>query len=230
MHAYRFRVAGQWREFDLRPLTELPPVVIRQATKESLMWDVFAWGMVDYLRGMLILDIVPMRLIRDLYAEWQKDSRIEIGEIMGLMGLIEKHGGPLEADLIKDGLRLRDCPSEHFNWRDLWVYVTYADVNSRIVAASNPDIAGWTLECMLLANVADDTAWLHWAKTKGALEKSASPPELIPRPGVKRKPVRPGSKTKPITIARARELAGLDKMHEGVSEKEYQRRLENAFR
>jgi hypothetical protein len=33
-----------------------------------------------------------------------------------------------------------------------------------------------------------------------------------------------------MTIARVRELAGLDKMHEGVSEDEYQRKLERAFR
>lgn len=230
MFGYRFKIAGRWREFDLRTLAEIPAFVFRQATHESLMWDVFGWGIVDYLQGMLILDAAPMHLIRDLYAEWQKDSQIEVEQILQLIACIEKHGAPLEADLIQSGLRLRDCPSERFNWRDLWVYITYADTKSRILAASDPDRAGWDLHAMLLAQIADDTTWLHWAKTEAATKRGATPPDRIPRPGVKKKPTRPGSRTKPMPMSRIRKLAGLDKMHEEISDEQRQRKLENAFR
>lgn len=228
MHAYRFKVGGRWREFDLRSLTQIPASVLTHATYESVMWDVFGWGMHDFIQGMLILDAAPMHLIRDIYEEWQKDSQIQVEEIFGLLALIDEHGGPLEADLLDAGLRLRDCPSESFSWRDLWVFVTYADVGSRIVAATNPEQAGWDKHAMLLATIADDTTWLHWAKTQAAAD-GGMPPDRIVRPGVKPRAIRPGSKTKPMTIARVRELAGLDKMHEGLSEEDYQRKIERAF-
>lgn len=229
MHAYRFKVGGRWREFDLRSLTQLPASVLTHATDESLMWEIFSWGMHDFIQGMLVLDAAPMRLIREIYDEWQKDSQIEVEEIWGLLTLIGEHGGALEADLLAAGLRLRDCPSEAFSWRDLWVFVTYADVNSHIVAATNPERAGWDKHAMLLATIADDTGWLHWAKTQSAAD-GGMPPDRIIRPGVLPRPIRPGSKTKPMTVARVRELAGLDKMHEGLSDEDYQRKLERAFR
>ena len=45
------------------------------------------------------------------------------GGIFSLLDLIEQHQEALEYELIREGLRLRDLPSEAFNWRDLFVLI-----------------------------------------------------------------------------------------------------------
>ncbi len=45
------------------------------------------------------------------------------GGIRGLLELIDQHREALEFELIREGLRLRDLPSEAFDWRDLYVLV-----------------------------------------------------------------------------------------------------------
>jgi hypothetical protein len=222
---YRIKVGGQWREIDLRPLAEVPGDVIANAQPDGLIWDVFAWGMVDPMQ-MMVLDQTPMRLIRGLWHEWQQDSSIQVNDIRQLLDLIDKHSEALEADLIDKGLRLRDCPSPQFNWRDLWVLVRYSGRNSNIVGASNPDLAGWDKQSMLQAQACDALNWLVWAQTEDAA-KGNDPPDLIVRPGVKPKEIRPGSKTKPRPISEIRQLAGLDP---SADEIERSKKIAAAFR
>jgi hypothetical protein len=109
----------------------------------------------------------------------------------------------LEADLMKDGLRLRDCPSERFNWRDLSVYVRHVGVDSNLFRAMFPDRAGWTLTNMLLAEMVDTLHWLQWAKTKDG-QRGRNRPALTPRPGVA--PAGKSRKTKaaPLSVIKDR--------------------------
>ena len=71
----------------------------------------------------------------------------------------------------------------------------------------HPESAGWDTTNMLLALVADELRWLHWAKTKGA--EYGSPPEPIKRPGIKTiyaGQERPGARIgKGMTMERAKE-------------------------
>jgi hypothetical protein len=122
--------------------------------------------------------------------------------------VIDKHGEALEADLIDRGLRLRWCPSPDFTWRDLHLFVKFADMDSKLMRSMYPDKAGWTLTNQLLAIIADVLRWLQWAKTKDGM-KGYNQPEPIPRPGVVplRRPVHPGAKGLPRS--KLRKVLGL---------------------
>lgn len=103
------------------------------------------------------------------------------GGTLGLLELLREHREEVEYLLIKHGLRLRDCPSPGFNWRDLWVIVRH-DPEIRDLVQPLED-RGWGLAEQLSAMAVDSLAWLVWAKTKDA-EKGRNKPKPIPRPGV----------------------------------------------
>src|SRR6185312_15833247 len=88
------------------------------------------------------------------------------GGIISLLDVIEEHGAALEADLIDKGLRLRDCPTKKFNWRDLLVIYRHLGFSSHTYESMHPDQAGWTLTNQLLAASADVLRWLQWVKTE----------------------------------------------------------------
>lgn len=228
MFAYRIQVDRVWREIDLRSLAELPREVVLHTTPDNLMWDCFAWGMIR-TEQLLVLDHAPMRRVKRLFHEWQQDSGIEVEEIAQMLALIKEHSLALEADLLAlpGGLRLRDCPSERFNWRDLWAFITYARADTNIVGATSPDKFAWDRTNMLLADVADGIDWLCWTKSEDA-QNGGSPPQRRPRPGIKVKEPRKGSRTKPVPVSRIREVYGVD------TEKEdnlsHQRKVEAVFK
>lgn len=228
MFSYRMQIARMWREFDMRPISELPADIITNATPESLMWDAFSWGMLDPGQ-MSVIDTAPMRLIKDLYREWQSDSGVTVFEIQELLDCIEEHSAPLEYDLMAKGLRLRHCPSPEFNWRDLWVFITYMDLDSALVRAASPERAGWTKTAMLLADIADGTDWLVWSKTISAAE-GGSPPNRRVRPGVLPPEIRAGSKVPPMTLSRVKEHAAEVMPERQETEMEHFRRLQAVFR
>lgn len=225
MRAYRIQIGRRWYEVELRPLTEIPREIVGGATEDSIVWDAFTWGMIDAAQ-IAVLDRAPMRHILGLWREWQKDSGIEIGQIRKLLALIDKHSEPLEADLIDKGMRLRDCPSPEFNWRDLSVFVKFVGPHTHIFRATSPKKAGWDKLSMLMADAVDDLNWLVWVQTKAAHD-GGDPPEQIERPGVKSKQGRPGAKTKPMPISKIREKAGLDSTPDGD---ERRRKINAAFR
>lgn len=231
MFAYRVKVKRQWHEFDFRPLAEVPQEILVTGTAESQVWALLSWGLLD-ADQMQAIEAMPMRHIWDMIEFWEADSHITINEIRSVIATIEKHRAPLEADLIHipPGLRLRNCPSPEFNWRDLWIIVTYADVYSNVVAADNPDRAGWGRLELLMADVADNTDWLVWAKTKAAQERGATPPERRPRPGVMPAEARKGSKVKPQPISKIKEIYKLDERHANQDLLSRQRQLEAVFR
>lgn len=199
------QIVGRTHDLVLRPLSEVPRHIIRQATKESVLWDVLSWGMVD-LAQLALLDRAPLRRIRRMFKAWEEDAGVTAEEVGQLLALIKKHRSELERDLIREGMRLRDFPSERYNWRDLLVMVKLPDDDSRVWAAMEPDAAGWGRVAMLVAHVADNVSWLQWSKTKDA-EDGGDPPERIERPGVKNKERRKGSRVKPMLLSRVKELA-----------------------
>lgn len=202
---YTVRIGGTLRSFHLRSLVTIPREIIAQATRETAMWRLLEWGL-DSPAAVADLEHAPIREIKKLYKAWQKDSQISAEEIAQLLNLIDDEPDALEADLVYKGMRLRDFPSDRHNWRDLYVFVTYADAHSRIVAATQPNRAGWDHLAMLLAEATDALNWLQWAKTKAAAE-GGEPPDRIVRPGVKPREYRKGSKVKPMLLSRVKELA-----------------------
>lgn len=149
------------------------------------------------------------------------------GKIAGLLDYIEdeKYRRPLEADLIKAGLRLRDCPSAGFNWRDLEVFIDYLGPESHLVAVVHPERAGWTKPAMLLADNVDATRIMVWLNSKAGQE-GRDFPQPIPRPGIKLPEPRKGSKVKPLPLSKIKEIHGAQPAA-GVERK---RRLEQIFR
>lgn len=228
MFCYRVKVKRQWHEFDFKPIAEVPEEILMTGTPESQVWALLSWGLLDPAQ-MDVLDSMPMRHIWDMIEFWEADSHITITEIRSAIQTIEEHRAPLEADLINLGLRLRDCPSPQFNWRDLWIIVSYSGVNTNLVAEAHPDRAGWDKHAMLLADIADNTDWLVWAKTKDAQEGGEPPPRHV-RPGVKNPEPRKGSKVKASPISKIREVYKLDERHAQQDLLSRQRQLEAVFR
>lgn len=94
--------------------------------------------------------------------------------------LIDEHGEAIEYDLIGLGLRLRDCPSPAFNWRDLLVLCRRWGRESELYQALHPeDDTTWGVSEYILAHIADSTVLRLWQAAGGKTRR----PEPIPRPG-----------------------------------------------
>lgn len=127
--------------------------------------------------------------------------RSDRGGIARLIRVIDQHGDALEADLIKDNLRLRDCPSEGFDWRDLRIYVKHVGAESNLYKAMFPESAGWNVTTQLLAAITDVAHWFQWVRA-GA---EGEPPQRITRPGVTNKP-KARQKGTPMRLSQAKEV------------------------
>lgn len=102
------------------------------------------------------------------------------GGTVSLRDSIAEYSEAIEFDLIRLGLRLRDCPSPHFNWRDLWVVCRNLGRDSAFYRALNPDDdTSWSVSDYLLAQIADTTALRLWQAGGGKGKK----PKPVPRPG-----------------------------------------------
>lgn len=83
------------------------------------------------------------------------------------------------------GLRLDQLGTKRLSWRDLWLIVEHSPRSSALARATlGPDVI-WGLHEHLLAGIADELRWLHWAKTKDAGKAKNPAPARIPRPGVR---------------------------------------------
>lgn len=83
-------------------------------------------------------------------------------------------------------MRLRNCPSEDFNWRDLRVFVKYVGVSSHLYRKLFPESADWDMSNQLLASVIDLMRWFQWVKM-GGTDSGLPAPDPIERPGVKKR-------------------------------------------
>lgn len=75
------------------------------------------------------------------------------GGIFGLLDLIDEHQEALEYELIREGVRLRDLPSESLNWRDLFVLVRrWQKTPGNAFAASvhGAEVPSWTEQVLAL--------------------------------------------------------------------------------
>lgn len=106
-----------------------------------------------------------------------------VGGILSLVDLIREHGEALEYELIRAGVRLRDCPSPGLDWRDVYVVAAHAGADSAIARSINGPDHEWTLTNQLLAGATDLLAWLQWSKTKDGA-RNQNQPKPIQRPGV----------------------------------------------
>lgn len=112
-------------------------------------------------------------------------------------------------------MRLRDCPSPEFDWRDLLIYVKHADDTTKLWQSQNPKYAGWTVTDRLLAIIANALRWLVWAKTKDG-SKNRNRPHPIGPDMADDKKVRPGLKVKPSPLSAVKKALGLgDESHLG---------------
>lgn len=103
-----------------------------------------------------------------------------LGGVLSLLALIDEHGEALEFDLIALGLRMRDCPSPEFNWRDLFVVCRYLGRDSKLYASMNPDDdTSWGVAEYLLATVVDNGNARLWQAAGGKGRK----PKPVTRPG-----------------------------------------------
>ncbi|AER47572.1 tail assembly chaperone [Mycobacterium phage DS6A] len=188
-----------------RSLAVVPVGILRRTRKDQQeqMWAVFEWALPP--AELAKLDELPADKLVDTLHAMQRKSGVELGGILDLADLIRRHGEALESDLIDKGLRLRHCPSDDFNWRDLRIIVEHSGVESELFRAMHPEEAGWTPTNMLLAAIVDVLRWLQWARTKDG-QAGRNMPEPIKRPGVhgRKRPVHPKGKGAPRS--RIREL------------------------
>ena len=198
------RVAYVPQRFAFQDLSLVPRQVMKRAQRQpDLMWAVLEWGLpADQFD---VLDNMPMSGIMQLVSEWEQASQVTIEDIARVINTIENHSEPVEMDLIDRGLRLRNCPSPEFNWRDLYVILKNSGPHTHYFRAINPEAAGWDLPAQLQAQAVDILRWLQWVKTEAAQEPHAQPPPLIPRPGVKAGESRDGElKGRRMTLERAK--------------------------
>ena len=160
---------------------------------------------------MSSIDKLPIEAMRYLYAEWERSSQIEIGEIYGLIDFCDGHRDAVAADLIDRGLRLRNVGTPELDWRDLAAVVatTTKDRSSALFRELYPEYVEWDLGAHLAADAVDLLHLLVWFKTKDG-SKGRNRPKPYPRPGVedadKSKKVRKGDV---ITLDAARDLFAL---------------------
>lgn len=122
-------------------------------------------------------------------------------------------------------MRLRDCPSKDFTWRDLEVFISFLDNDSHLVAAVHPERATWTQTALLLAEIVDTLRILVWQNTQDARD-GKNFPKRIPRPGVSEPEPRKGSQVKPQPLSTIKKIYG-DQAPEDL---ERQRKLAALFR
>lgn len=115
--------------------------------------------------------------------------RCDRGGIRSLGFLIQEHGEALENDLLRAGLRLDWLGTEDFTWRDLKVFTKYSPVDSALFRAVHPPTEEemWDLDAQLLAGLFDLSSATNYLLKRLGGDESAKPPELLPRPGVKKR-------------------------------------------
>lgn len=79
-------------------------------------------------------------------------------------------------------MRLDWLGSEWLTWRDLLVVVRRSPTTSALARVILGEVVEWSTAEYLLAQIADNTAWLVWAKTDDGA-KGRNRPQRLRRPG-----------------------------------------------
>lgn len=194
------------------PVLEMLPTQVSTAAASADNRDELVWLVIEGCasgRDLELIDSMTLSELKLLIKSWELASTVTIDEVVQLARVIEEHGAALEYDLIGigDGLRLRDCPSEEFNWRDLLVIVKHSDDTTKLWASRNPKYAGWTLSTRLLAIIANALRWLVWAKTKDGSSNRNRPVPIGPDMGSDTQS-RPGLKPKAAPLSKVKQMLG----------------------
>lgn len=106
----------------------------------------------------------------------------QVGGIAGLSALLSEHGEAVEADLLRQGIRLSDIATRSgVKWRRLRVLVTNLPPGSATWRAMNLS-AAWTDEAHLMATAVDVLAAANWQRSKDG-QKGTNRPKPLQRPG-----------------------------------------------
>jgi hypothetical protein len=98
-----------------------------------------------------------------------------------VLQLLEEHGGAIEADLLRSGLRMGMLFTGELTLRELIVLVNNPARDSAYArAALGAEEIAWTLEAHLLAVIGDRLAGGNWQRSGGKGPR----PSPIRRPGV----------------------------------------------
>lgn len=200
-----FKTHTNYGEVELPDLTTLPIEVVDLVLRSKDKYRI--WVLMETVadtKTLAVIDAMPADALKRVVDAWECHNGLKVEELLSIRQMSLKYRNALEADLIDKGLRLRHCPSEDFNWRDLWIVAKHLPITSNFQAAMYPESAGWTKTNMLLAEMVDTLHWLQWAKTKAG-SKGRNRPKPWPRPGVTQ-PSREGSKPKaaPISVIKER--------------------------
>ena len=111
-----------------------------------------------------------------------RDGRRQAGGILGLVDLLEGDEDALtalEADLIREGVRLRwvGDGTDRLSWRDVLVLVKHMDGTAALAAQLSGDDSKWDLQTHLLASVVDGVRAMVWQNGGGKGPR----PKPIPR-------------------------------------------------
>lgn len=100
---------------------------------------------------------------------------------MGVVEFAREHSGPLNADLIRVGVRLEDLWGDDpwLTVGDLVDFLEYSDESMAVYRVLNDGWA-WDMSSQLLAHLNDFFAMKAWVESG----KKGSRPKPIPRPGV----------------------------------------------
>lgn len=130
------------------------------------------------------------------------------GGTAGLAAFLSQHQDAVEADLLRYyNLDLpRDLGSDRLTWRRLRALIERLPPDAATVAETRGADAGWTLETMLLALIADHAAIANWQRACEGRKAGQRPkaPRQIERPGVTHPGERRFGKPQPLSDIRAR--------------------------
>ncbi|WP_190972638.1 hypothetical protein [Bifidobacterium tissieri] len=90
-------------------------------------------------------------------------------------------------------------------WRALKALVEHAGPESNLVAECRPELAGWTPQAMLVAQLIDCVNMLRWENACRTIPRNKPKPKQprpIPRPGVKQDPMERHYGRDPIPLKR----------------------------
>lgn len=104
-------------------------------------------------------------------------------ELQALLETLEndEHREAIEADLLALGLHLRHVGTDALAWHELYAVIRHLPRTSAFYRVTHPDDHEWTLDALLLAEVADALKVANWQRGEG---KRHEFPKPIPRPGV----------------------------------------------
>lgn len=110
----------------------------------------------------------------------KKATGATLGEIMGLIDILEEYESSITYDCLTLGFRLRLLGTQAFSWGELLAIVQNSPRISAFYRAQNPADWMWDETTQLLANIDHALRIANWQRSEG---KEADFPEPIKRPG-----------------------------------------------